>query len=381
MTGAPLVVLGATGSIGRQTLEVAGELGLQVAALVARRPSADLAAVARAHPDAAVVVTGGATEERESFSASVSNRVTYGSEEMLALAATPGHLVVNGLVGSTGLRPTVVALAAGNRVALANKESLVAGGELVMRTARDNRADLIPVDSEHSALFQLVAGVDAAELESLVLTASGGPFRGRSAEELADVTPTQALDHPTWSMGRRITVDSATLANKGLEVIEAHVLFGLPFERIDVVLHPQSVVHSLIALSDGSLLAHLGPTDMRIPIAYALTHPARAASSVPFRLAGTRLDFEEVDRTTFRALDLAYEAGRRGGVAPCVFNAADEVAVQAFLDRRLGFLGIAELIERTLDLVAIDPIESVDQVLAVDAEARAAAASLVAAAC
>jgi 1-deoxy-D-xylulose-5-phosphate reductoisomerase len=378
---APLVVLGATGSIGRQTLEIAADLGLEVAVIAARRPSADLAGLARAHPDAVVVATGGSSQERTHFSSGVENEVVYGTEAMIGLAGESHRTVVNGLVGSVGLRPTIAALAAGNRVALANKESLVAGGELVMRTARAHGAELIPVDSEHSALFQLLAGTDPSEVEKLVLTASGGPFRGRVAEELEDVTAEEALQHPTWDMGRRITIDSATLANKGLEVIEAHVLFGVPFERIEVVVHPQSVVHSLINLTDGSFLAHMGATDMRIPIAYALTHPARRPSRVPFRLEGTTFDFEGVDRRTFRALDLAYQAGRQGGTAPCVFNAADEVAVQAFLDGRLGFLGIAELIERTLNDLGADPLESVDQVLAVDVAAREVAASLVAGAC
>ena len=373
-------MLGATGSIGRQTLEVAHTLEIEIAVLGARRPSVEFAAAAASHPDALVVVTGGSSDERETFAASVPNRVEWGTEAMVALAATPGTTVVNGLVGAAGLLPTIAALEAGNRVALANKESLVAAGPLVMAAAADG-GELIPVDSEHSALFQLVAGAQASEIASLVLTASGGPFRGRSSDELEDVTPAQALAHPTWSMGRRISVDSATLVNKGLEVIEAHVLFDIGLDDIQVVIHPQSLVHSLIRLTDGSFLAHVGATDMKIPIAYALTHPNRASSPVEFSLPGVSLTFEEVDQATFRGLGLAYDAGRRGGGAPCVFNAADEIAVHAFLDGRLGFLGIAEMIERTMDAVESPVLESVDHVLAIDAEARAVAAGFIASAC
>ena len=381
MNARPLVVLGATGSIGRQTLEVAADLGLEVAVIAARQPGPELADLAASLPDAIVVATGGSQKERSSFRSRVPNDVRWGTDALLEAASRPHAIVVNGLVGAAGLRPTMAALEAGNRVALANKESLVAAGPLVMATAARTGGEVIPVDSEHSALFQLVAGAASAEIESLVLTASGGPFRGRSADELAEVTPAQALAHPTWDMGRRISVDSATLANKGLEVIEAHVLFGVAFDRIDVVVHPQSLVHSLIRLTDGSFLAHVGATDMRIPIAYAITHPTRVRSQVGFDLVGRTLEFHDVDRRTFRALELAYEAGRRGGSAPCVFNAADEIAVQAFLDGRLGFLGIAELIERTLDAVPTARPESIDHVLEVDSEARATAAALVAGAC
>ena len=381
MTGGPLVVLGATGSIGRQTLEVAHRKGFDVAVIAARRPTRELAGLAADFPDAAVVVTGGSTDEREAFSTRVPNAVRWGTEAMLDAAGRPGSTVVNALVGAAGLRPTMAALDAGNRLALANKESLVAAGSLVMEAAARTGAELIPVDSEHSALFQLVRAADEREIASLVLTASGGPFRGLASTDLEDVTPAEALAHPTWDMGRRISVDSATLANKGLEVIEAHVLFGVDFDRIDVVIHPQSLVHSLIGLTDGSLLAHIGATDMRIPILYALSYPQRLETGVAFALAGQSLDFEEVDRRTFRALDVAYRAGRQGGGAPCAFNAADEIAVQAFLDRRLGFLGIVDVIERVLEAIGDRAVESIDHVLDIDAEARSIAASLVAGAC
>lgn len=377
----PLVILGATGSIGRQTLEVAAARGFEVAGLAARTPGPELAGLASQYPDARVVAAGGSTSEREQLAASLSNEVAFGAEAVTELAATPGCIVVNGLVGAAGLRPTMAALGAGNRLALANKESLVAAGPLVMELAARAGGELIPVDSEHSALFQLVAGAEPAEVASLVLTASGGPFRGRIAAELEDVTPDQALAHPTWKMGKRISVDSATLVNKGLEVIEAHVLFGLSYDAIEVVVHPQSLVHSLIRLTDGSFLAHVGATDMRIPIAYALTHPDRVESGVEFDLPGRSLTFEEVDLATFRGLGLAFEAGRVGGTAPCVFNAADEIAVQAFLTGRLGFLGIAEIIAHTLDQMPPEPLESVDHVLETDARARSLASSLVAGAC
>lgn len=379
----PVVVLGATGSIGRQALAVAAALGHPVVGIAANRPGAELAALGEEHPGARVVAVGGSSDERRDLASRLGpGRVAFGSGELAVLAATPGTVVVNGVVGVAGLAPSVAAARAGNRLALANKESLVAGADVVADALRAGGGDLVPVDSEHSALFQLLAATPREAVERIVLTASGGPFRGRTAEELADVTPADALRHPTWDMGRRISVDSATLANKGLEVLEARALFGFGLDAIDVVVHPQSVVHSLVSLTDGSLLAHLGPTDMRIPIELALTHPGRGPRLVePLRLAGTSLTFEEPDRATFRALDLAYAAGRRGVISPAVFNAADEVAVAAFLAGRLGFLGIAEVIERTLAAVTDGDAATVDGVLAADREAREAAAALLGGMC
>jgi len=376
-----VVVLGATGSIGSQTIEVATELGLEIVALAARFPSEALAALAREHPAARVVAAGGSSEEREGFARAVGRPVEFGSDAVTDTARTPGATVVNGIVGAAGLRATVAALETGNRVALANKESLVAGGPVVMN-ALARGGELIPVDSEHSALYQCLVGEDPASVSRLVLTASGGPFRGRSRESLADVTPEQALAHPTWDMGRRISIDSATLFNKGLEVIEAHFLFQVAYERIAVVIHPQSVLHSAVEYVDGSWKGHLGHPDMRIPIQYALTAPARAASPVDtFDLAGRSLTFEEPDREVFPALDLAFAAGERGGSSPAVLNAADEVAVDAFLHRRLGFLGIAEVVASTLEMVPWRQVATVDDVLDADREARATAASLIAGAC
>ena len=378
----PLVVLGATGSIGTQTLEVAGNLGLEVVALAARRPSAGLAESGRRHRDAAVVVAGGSSEERTRFEEQLGRPATFGSEAILEVAGESGRIVVNGIVGSVGLRATVAALEAGNRVALANKESLVAGGPVVMASLRAHGGELIPVDSEHSALYQCLVGELSASVSRLVLTASGGPFRGWSHESLAAVTPEEALRHPIWDMGRRITVDSATMFNKGLEIVEAHHLFDVAYDQIEVVVHPQSILHSAVEFVDGSWKGHFGFPDMRIPIQYALTAPDRGpAPGDRFSLSGLDLGFESPDRQAFPAIDIAYEAGRAGGSAPAVMNAADEVAVEAFLQRRLGFLGIADVVARTIDEVDWRELSTVDEVLEVDAEARSVAAGLIAGVC
>lgn len=377
----PVVVLGATGSIGSQTLEVADALGMEVSVVAALRPSRRFAQVAASHPDARLIVVGGSSEERADFESVVGREVEYDSPAVLDASATPGAVVVNGIVGAAGLRATLATLEAGNRLALANKESLVAGGPVVKQALRHG-GEMIPVDSEHSALFQCLQGEPPEAVAKLVLTASGGPFRGRSRDSLKEVTPEEALKHPTWDMGQRVTIDSATLFNKGLEVIETHYLFDVPYDRIDVVVHPQSVLHSAVEFIDGSWKGHFGQPDMRIPIQYALTAPARSNSlAAPFSLAGWELTFEDVDRTTFPALDLAFAAGRRGGSAPAVLNAADEVAVEAFLQHRLGFLGITDVVGLTLDKVEWRELGSVDDVLEVDREARAIAATLVAGAC
>ncbi len=377
-----LVVLGATGSIGTQTLEVADSLDIPVAAIAARQPSEALALIGEAHPDAEVVITGGSSDERDMLEARLGHRVRFGSEALLDIARLPHVTVVNGIVGSAGLQATMSALEAGNRLALANKESLVAAGELVNLALEKGGGELVPVDSEHSALYQCLEGEKPESVERLVLTASGGPFRGMTLQELADVTPQQALDHPTWDMGNRITIDSATLFNKGLEVIEAHFLFGVPYDRIEVVVHPQSILHSAVAFVDGSWKGHMGHADMRIPIQFAITAPERAPTPTPdFTLAGLELTFEEPDRVNFPALDLAYEAGRRGGSAPAVLNAADEVAVEAFLAGRLGFLAIPEIVERTLEEVESRVPASVEEVIEIDSEARAVAAAMIGGSC
>jgi 1-deoxy-D-xylulose-5-phosphate reductoisomerase len=378
---AALVVLGATGSIGTQTLEVADNLAFEVAVLAARRPSPKLAELGRRYPDAEVVVAGGSSEERSQLATEIGRNPTHGAEAIIESAGARDRLVVNGIVGAVGLRATVAALLAGNRVALANKESLVSGGPVV-KAALAAGGELLPVDSEHSALHQCLAGEPSESVARLILTASGGPFRGRSRETLADVTPEEALRHPTWDMGPRITIDSATMFNKGLEIVEAHHLFDVGYDRIDVVVHPQSVLHSAVEFVDGSWKGHMGHPDMRVPIQYALTAPERASNpGRRFDPIGMDLTFEAPDRDAFPAIDIAYEAGRAGGSAPAVMNAADELAVEAFLQGRLGFLGIPEVVARTLEQVEWRELATVEDVVEVDGEARSAAAGLIAGVC
>jgi 1-deoxy-D-xylulose-5-phosphate reductoisomerase len=307
-------------------------------------------------------------------------QVLSGTEGIVELITECGcDMVLNGVVGSAGLVPTVAALGEGIDLALANKESLVVGGELVTQLAEATGAQIIPVDSEHSALFQLLGPEGAGTVDRLILTASGGPFRGQRADQLEDVTVEQALAHPTWAMGGKITIDSATLMNKGLELIEAHYLFGVPYEQIDVVVHPQSIIHSLIQLCDGATMAHLGYPDMRVPISYALHYPERADVPVaPLDLVALgSLTFEPVDEETFACLRLAREAARAGGTAPCTLNAANEVAVHAFLGGRLRFLEIAGVIEETLAELPPERVHSFDALGDADARARWYASELV----
>jgi 1-deoxy-D-xylulose-5-phosphate reductoisomerase len=306
--------------------------------------------------------------------------VLSGAEGLVRLVLESGaDLVLNALVGSAGLGPTVATLGEGIDLALANKESLVVGGELVMALAEATGAQILPVDSEHSALHQLLAGERPGTVDKLVLTASGGPFRGRTRAELAEVTVDEALAHPTWDMGGKISIDSATLMNKGLEVIEAYHLFGIPYDRIEVVVHPQSIVHSMITLCDGAALAHLGHPDMRVPISYALHYPDRV--DVPVRALDLAevgsLTFEPVDETAFPALALARAAAIAGGTAPCVLNAANEVAVHAFLAGRLSFLGIPAVIEGALERLPAARVRAFESLYEADREARAVAAELV----
>jgi 1-deoxy-D-xylulose-5-phosphate reductoisomerase len=285
---------------------------------------------------------------------------------------------LNAVVGFAGLPATLWTLQRGVDLALANKESLVAAGELALAAWERGGGRILPVDSEHSATFQCLEGRAPETVDSLVLTASGGPFRGRAREELAGVRPADALAHPTWSMGPKVTVDSATLMNKGLELIEAHFLFGLPYERIEVVLHPTSVVHALVRFRDGAALAHLGYPDMRVPISYALTYPDRAATPVaPLDVSAPLiLEFAPPDEQAFASLALARAAGEAGATAPCVLNAANEVAVAAFLDGQIPFLGIPDVVDRTLSAVETPPARDLDDLLAVDAEARRVAEGL-----
>ncbi|MDP8958753.1 MAG: 1-deoxy-D-xylulose-5-phosphate reductoisomerase [Actinomycetota bacterium] len=374
----PLVVLGATGSIGRQALAVARHLGAQVVGLGARRASEEYAQIGRELPEALVAVAAPDERDRRRFGEEFAGRARFGPEALQELAALPGVVVVNGVVGAAGLPASVAALEAGNRLALANKESLVAGGPVVARARARGGGELIPVDSEHSALFQCLVGEDMGSVRRLILTASGGPFHGWRAEDLDRVTVEEALAHPTWKMGPRVTIDSATLLNKGLEVIEAHYLFGMDYGHIDVLVHPESIVHSLVEFADGGVKAHLGEPDMRLPIQYAITFPERPAGVLgPFSLAGRSLTFEEPDHRAFPALGLAYEAGRRGGSAPAALNAADEVAVQAFLMGSLAFSRISEVLEQALERTPWRPLETVEDVEAVDREARVLARHLV----
>jgi 1-deoxy-D-xylulose-5-phosphate reductoisomerase len=345
-----VALLGATGSIGEQALEiVAQHRELELCALASgSRPLDELAAAYRVEH---TQVGGDLTE---------------------LLDASQPDLVLNAVVGFAGVGATLWALERGVTLALANKESLVAAGDLAVAARRRGGGLLLPVDSEHSAVFQCLEGRARETIDSLVLTASGGPFRNHSRADLEHVSVEDALAHPTWSMGPKITVDSATLANKGLELMEARVLFDLPYERIEVVVHPSSVVHALVRFRDGAALAHLGYPDMRVPISFALSYPARAVTPVaPLDLAGgLTLEFEAPDLERFPLLRLAREAGERGGTFPCAFNAANEVAVDAFLNGRIGFLDIAPLVERALDRVDGAPARDLAELIEADASAR-----------
>jgi 1-deoxy-D-xylulose-5-phosphate reductoisomerase len=372
-----VLVLGSTGSIGTQALEiVAAREDLVAVGLAVGRDWRTGVAQAKGFGVGYLAVADetAAAEAAGEFDGVVLSGESAARE--LISAAAP-DIVLNGIVGAAGLGPTIVALTQGIDVALANKESLVIGGDLVTELASATGARLLPVDSEHSALFQLMDHEDPEAISRMVLTASGGPFRGRT--DLSGITVEQALDHPTWAMGGRITIDSATLMNKGFEMIEAHHLFALPYDRIDVVVHPQSIVHSLIDFRDGATLAHLGYPDMRVPIAYALTWPERAEVAVE-RLDLAKvgsLTFEDPDPDTFRCLALAREAGEAGGIAPCVLNAADEVAVASFLEGGIGFTDIPRVIERTLDDVGSGPAKGFDELFAVDEASRERASEII----
>jgi 1-deoxy-D-xylulose-5-phosphate reductoisomerase len=375
-----IVIVGSTGSIGTQALEVVEQSPeLEVVGLGASSSWELLIEQARRFGVERIALANEdlAARAGESWTG---GEVLGGAEGLVELITESGcDLVLNALTGSAGLGPTVATLGEGLDLALANKESLVVGGELVTTLAEATGAQIIPVDSEHSALYQLVQSERPGNIDRLVLTASGGPFRGRRPEELEGVTPDEALAHPTWDMGGRITIDCATLFNKGLEVIEAHHLFGVAYEHIDVVVHPQSIVHGLVHLNDGASLAHLGLPDMRVPISYALHHPERADVSVEtLDLAKVgSLDFEEPDVEAFPCLRLAVEAARAGGTAPCVLNAADEVAVHAFLEGRLSFTGIAKVVEQALEELPARPLGHFSDLYGADAEAREKARELV----
>ncbi len=367
----PIVVLGATGSIGRQTLDVADRLNRPVFGLAAGSLSDEIVDLAGRYPGARVAV---AHIPKRPVDGALGRRIEFGPEAVAALARLPETTVVNGIVGAAGLEPSLAALESGNRLALANKESLLTGGSLVLSALASGGGELVPVDSEHSAIWQCIEGESVEEIRRVIITASGGPFHARPDVDLERVSVADALAHPTWDMGQRISIDSATLMNKAFEVIEAHFLFTLTYDQIDVVIHPGSFVHSLVEFIDGVVKAELGSPDMRKPIQRALTWPERAqAPTEPIDLVGTALTFSAPDRTRFPALDLGYEAGRRGGNGPAVLNAADEVAVAAFLDRRIRFTDIVDVVAGALDAVPPAPISTLADALAADAAGRAAA--------
>jgi 1-deoxy-D-xylulose-5-phosphate reductoisomerase len=381
-------VLGATGSVGTSTLDIIGRNRerFRVVAVTARDSVETLAQLARRHgAELAVVANESRYAELKEHLAGSGIEAAAGAAALEEAAARPADCVMAGIMGAAGLRPTLAAVAQGRRVALANKECLVSAGTLFMDAVTASGTELMPVDSEHSAIFQAIAGADREAIERVVLTASGGPFRTWSVEQLARATPAEALRHPNWSMGRKITVDSATLMNKGLELIEAHHLFRFAPAQLEVVVHPQSIIHALVAYRDGSMIAQMSSPDMRTPIALSLAWPGRMVA--PTRRVDLvelgSLSFERPDETRFQALGLARRAMQRGGMAPAVLNAANEIAVEAFLDGRLGFLQIAQLVAETLEQAEgrglLGAATNLDAVLATDAAARQLAQDVLAA--
>lgn len=381
-----LSVLGSTGSIGRQTLQVAAANPekLRIRALAAHRNvTLMLQQIENYHPDLAVLTDKEAAAELQKQYHG-KTEILSGQEGLLAAATYENtDAVLGAMVGYAGLRPTLAAIKAGKNIALANKETLVAAGHLVMQAVKDYNISLLPVDSEHSAIFQSLRGGyhpcltftekgrERSEVKKLILTASGGPFRGKTKEELKHVTLSQCLQHPNWSMGPKVTIDSSTLANKGLEVIEAHWLFNMPYEKIDVVIHPQSIVHSLVEFADGAVIAQLGIPDMKLPIQYALSYPERFNCSfgqLDLIQCGT-LTFEAPDRQAFPSLQIAIDCGKTGGSLPCAFNAANEECVTAFLERRISYLDIPEIVKRVIDIhvpithPGLNEIEETDRIV------------------
>ena len=367
-------ILGSTGSIGESTLNVVRRHPetFRVTALATHRRVDALAAQVREFAPAAAVVASESVDELPV--AGSGTRWSRGREALVDLAVRDDvDVVVNAVVGAAGLEPTLAALRAGKRLALANKESLVAGGALVLAAARAGGGELVPVDSEHSAILQCLQGCPGETVSRVILTASGGPFRGWSVDRLRDVGPAQALNHPTWSMGAKISIDSATLANKALEVIEGHFLFGVPYEAIEAVVHPQSIVHSFVEFVDGSILAQVGDPTMELPILYALTHPTRRPDATLRTfdpVAASPLTFERVDREAFPLYGLGVGAGASGGLAPAYFNAANEVAVEAFLQERIGFLDMGDVVAAAVERAPRMEPTGLDVVLEGDREAR-----------
>ena len=370
-------ILGSTGSIGRQSLEVIAACGMTAAALTAHSNSRLLEEQCRQfHPETAVMMDEGAAADLRVRLADTDIRVLSGMDGLIEAATLPSaDTVLTAVVGMVGLRPTLAAIRAGKRIAFANKETLVCAGELVMRAAREQGAEILPVDSEHSALFQSLEGCrDRGEVKRLILTCSGGPFYGKKASELQNMTRKEALQHPNWSMGAKITVDSATLMNKGLEFIEAMHLYHMPPEKISIVIHRESIIHSLVEYCDNAMIAQLGTPDMRLPIQYALTWPSRAPGPArPLDLWDCGpLTFGRPDLETFRCLDLALKAARRGGTAGAILNGANEAAVALFLADKIGFLDIADRVEGAMEQVPVVETPSLEDVLQADQAAREA---------
>jgi 1-deoxy-D-xylulose-5-phosphate reductoisomerase len=369
-----VAILGSTGSIGRSALEVVARHPerFEIVALAANRRVDRLAGqVTRFRPRVAVVADDDVAVSEAGIGGT---EWRTGREAVLEIAAHPDvDVVLNALVGAAGLEPTLRALEAGHRLALANKESLVAGGPLVMRAAGRGDAEIVPIDSEHSAILQCLEGNDRSTVKQITLTASGGPFRGRNPGDLRHVRPSEALNHPTWDMGAKITIDSATLANKALEVIEAHYLYGFGYDRIGAVVHPQSIVHSFVEFVDGSVLAQMGFPTMELPILYALNYPDRVRDETLQTYdptAASPLTFEEIDHGAFPLFGLGVEAGRRGGCAPAVYNAGNEIAVQAFLEEQIDFLAMADVVLAALEGVGVHEVHSLADVSAADRAAR-----------
>ncbi|MGH7738673.1 MAG: 1-deoxy-D-xylulose-5-phosphate reductoisomerase [bacterium] len=378
-----IAILGSTGSIGLSTLQVVHKLkpAFEVVGITANTKVAELAAQVRTvKPKLAAIMDESLYPRLKQLTSGTQTKLLAGMEGVEAVAAESGvSLVLSAIVGAAGLRPTLRAIEKGKDIALANKETLVMAGEVVARAAKKSGSRILPVDSEHCAVFQCLAGGKGGdEVHKILLTASGGPFRGLPREKFARITLQQALRHPTWRMGPKITIDSATMMNKGLEVIEAHYLFGLPYGKIDIVIHPESIVHSMVEYIDGSVLAQLGTTDMQIPIQYALTHPARLSAPVKrLDLARVgRLNFEKPDRRKFPCVDLAYAAGRKGGTAPAVLNAANEVAVDLFLKGRISFVKIPKIIAKVLGKHRRLTNTTLDGILKADLWAREEALSV-----
>ncbi|MFT8591779.1 MAG: 1-deoxy-D-xylulose-5-phosphate reductoisomerase [Acetobacter orientalis] len=380
-----VTVLGSTGSIGCSTVDLLEQARDQyrVRALVGGKNVARLAEQAKSlNAELAVLADESGLEELRSLLAGTQTRVAAGRQAVIEAAGLPADWTMAAITGAAGLEPTLASVKNGHSVALANKEALVCAGDVMLRAVAEAGATLLPVDSEHNAVYQSMADRQADQVEKIILTASGGPFRKASLEVMEAATPAQALKHPTWSMGAKISIDSATMFNKGLEVIEAARIFGLTEDRIDVLVHPQSVVHGMVQYTDGSLIAQMGSADMRIPIAHTLAWPKRMATTSP-RLdlaAFATLEFSAPDEVRFPALRLAREALRSGGAAPAILSAANEIAVEAFLHEQIGFLAIARLVEKVMTKLGAPPADTLDAVLHWDAEARREARALIPAA-